>query len=68
MQLIGYLLCFYLVFKGFEIFQVALCSTKTEKGGAMTLGVLAIIAAVILAFFFAVAFSLQGSQMPPLGR
>jgi hypothetical protein len=33
------------------IFQVALCSTKTEKGGAMTLGVLAIIAAVILAFF-----------------
>ena len=39
--LVGLLLFFYLVFKGFEIFQIAYSSTE-QKTGALIIGVLAI--------------------------
>jgi hypothetical protein len=68
LQLVGFLLCFYIVFKGVEIYQIALCSPREEKGGAMAIGVLALIAAVILAVLFAMAFIVQGNQSGGLPR
>lgn len=62
LQLFGFLFCFYLVFKGIEIYQIALCSPREPKGGAMALGTLAVIGAIVLAVLFAMAFLVQGNQ------
>ena len=62
LQLFGFLFCFYLVFKGVEIYQIALCSPREQKGGAMAIGALAVIGAIILAVLFGMAFVVQGSQ------
>lgn len=68
LQLVGFLLCFYLVFKGVEIYQIALCSPREPKGGAMALGGLALVGAIILAVLFAMAFIVQGNHSGGLPR
>lgn len=41
LQIITYLLCVYLVFKGFEIFQIALTGSQEQsRNAAMVIGVL----------------------------
>jgi len=64
LQLIGYLLCFYLVFKDFEIYQIALASPREHRGAAMTIGALAVVGSIILAALFAFAFAMQGASTP----
>jgi uncharacterized membrane protein len=62
-QIIGLLLCVYLVFKGFEIFQIAYSVPENHRNnGAVLLGVLAIVASILLAAVF--AFLLLASGMP----
>ena len=48
MQIMIYMLAVYLVYKGFEIFQVAFMSTRENRGAGITIGVLAIVLAVLL--------------------
>jgi high-affinity Fe2+/Pb2+ permease len=62
-QIIGLLLCVYLVFKGLEILQIAMASPKEPKGAAVALGVLALIASVALGILFAWWLIEAGSQM-----
>ncbi len=52
LQIITYLLCIYLVFKGYEILQIALASTKENKEGIITMGVIALVASVLIAIAF----------------
>lgn len=52
LQIITYLLAFYLVVKGVEILQIALASNRENRGGIITLGVLVLMACVIAAFTF----------------
>ena len=52
LQIITYLLCISLVFKGFEIYQIAITSTKEKKTTAIAIGTIAIIASVIIAVCF----------------
>jgi len=66
LQLIGYLLCFYLVFKGIEIYQIAVASPKEKKGFALTIGALAVVFAILLAVSFGVAFSVQSHGLPTI--
>ena len=47
LQIITYLLGFYLVIKGVEILQIALVSTKENNRLPMTIGKLALIACII---------------------
>ena len=51
MQIMIYLLCVYLVFKGFEIFQIAYVSPEDHpaRSTSMALGIFAIIIAVCVA-------------------
>jgi hypothetical protein len=69
-QAIGILLCFYLVFKGYEILQIAICSPRADRGWALGIGTLFFLASIVLAVVFALMFISTGSspQIPPLTR
>lgn len=51
-QIIIYLLCIYLIYKGVEIFQIAFTSGETNRARKLgvVIGVLSIVAAVFIAF------------------
>jgi uncharacterized membrane protein (DUF485 family) len=49
MQIMIYLFCVYLGYKGIEIFQIAFMSTSDKKKIGMILGVIMVIGAVIVA-------------------
>jgi hypothetical protein len=68
LQIITYLLCIYLVFKGVEIFQIALASPRVDssRGAALILGGITIAISVIAAIAFSVwitdqAVGIQGN-------
>jgi hypothetical protein len=53
LQILTYMLAFYMVLKGVEILQIALASSRDKRGGIITLGVLTLIGCVIAAIAFA---------------
>lgn len=64
LQIITYLLCVYLVFKGFEIFQIALTSSREQRRkAAIVIGVLAIVISVVAAFGFAFLIDQQAASI-----
>jgi hypothetical protein len=63
--LIGILLCIYLVFKGFEIFQIAWC-TKDAPAVSIIIGIAAVVASVVIGSLFAFMFLSAGNSMPQL--
>jgi len=54
MQIMIWLLCVYLVFKGIEIFQIAFVSSRDglSRGTGITVGIIMIIVAVAAAIIF----------------
>lgn len=54
MQIMIYLLCIYLVYKGIEIFQIAFCANPDTRSRpvALGIGILAVIASVGIALIF----------------
>ena len=65
LQILTYLLCVYLVFKGFEIFQIAYVSTSDKRETAVRNGVILIVVSIIIA----TGFSLWAdSQAESIGR
>jgi hypothetical protein len=52
LQIITYLLCVYLIFKGFEILQIALASPREDKAGIIIIGVLAVVIAFAASSYF----------------
>lgn len=65
LQIMTYLLAFYLVIKGIEVLQIALASNRDKRGGIITIGVFALIACVIAAAAFV---SMQDQQAQSLSR
>lgn len=65
LQIITYLLAFYLVVKGVEILQIALASNREKRGGIITLGVLVLIACMLAAGGFV---TMQDEQAQSLSR
>lgn len=64
LQILTYLLAFYLVIKGVEILQIALASNREKRAGIIALGVLTLAAC----FFAAAGFvTLQDRQVNSLG-
>lgn len=49
MQIMIYMLAVYLVFKGVEIFQIALMSVRSNRTGGMIIGILAVTIAIVAA-------------------
>lgn len=70
LQIITYLLCVYLVFKGIEIWQIANVKSRENDGRGLYLGTAMIVISVILALVFYVLIDMQaekvGSGMPRL--
>lgn len=53
LQIITYLLCLYLIFKGAEIFQIAWMSTAENKGAGVAFGIVMLIFSIVAAAGFA---------------
>ena len=73
LQIITYLLAFYLVMKGVEILQIGLASARENRSPLIIIGVISIVACIIAAYSFTKwqddqARSLQrsGPTYPPL--
>jgi hypothetical protein len=64
--LIGLLFCIYLVFKGFEIFQIAWCAQPRPASGVI-IGVGAIVASIAIASVFAFLFIYPSFAPVPTG-
>lgn len=60
--LIGYLLCVYLVFKGFEIFQIA-HSNPNAPSTATVFGIIAFVASIAIAILFALLLFVSSSPI-----
>jgi hypothetical protein len=59
LQIITYLLSFYLVLKGAEILQIALASSRERRTGIIAFGGACLVASILAAFTFV---GLQDSQ------
>jgi hypothetical protein len=53
-QILTYLLSFYLVVKGIEILQIALASNRPKRGGLIVFGSRTLVACMLAAFAFVV--------------
>jgi uncharacterized membrane protein HdeD (DUF308 family) len=63
LQIITYLLCFYLIVKGIEILQIALASGRENRRPMIILGALTLAACVLAAFAFIGMQDSQASSM-----
>jgi hypothetical protein len=51
-QIVTYLLCVYLIYKGVEIFQIAYVSQSNKRNEGIAIGIFAIVIAIIAAIVF----------------
>lgn len=64
LQIITYLLCLYLVYKGLEIFQIALVASKsTGRSVGLAIGALACAASVVATILFAALIDAQALKV-----
>jgi uncharacterized membrane protein len=63
LEIITYLLCVYLIFKGVEIFQIAFMSSKEHRSTGMAIGGVMIVAALVAAVVFAYWITSQAESM-----
>jgi len=65
LQILTYMLAFYMVLKGVEILQIALASSKDKRGGIVAIGALTLVACIIAAVAFV---AMQDQQASSLSR
>lgn len=65
LQIITYLLCFYLVVKGIEVLQIGLASNRPNRAGPIALGACVLIACLVAAGGF---ITMQDEQAKSLSR
>ena len=63
LQIITYLLCVYLIFKGFEILQIALASTLDNRSGIILIGVIMVVISIGGALYFTQAIDRQAQSV-----
>ncbi len=63
LQIITYLLCVYLVYKGWEILQIALMSNRENRTGGLVLGVVAVVGSFIASAIFTYMIDLQANSV-----
>jgi uncharacterized membrane protein HdeD (DUF308 family) len=62
-QILIYLLGVYLIFKGIEIFQIALMSNRPNRAFGLIVGIVAIMASIFLAISFSYMGDKQAASM-----
>lgn len=65
LQILTYMLAFYMVLKGIEILQIALASSKDKRGGIIAIGALTLAACIVAAIAFV---AMQDEQAGSLSR
>ena len=65
LQIITYLLAFYLVVKGFEVLQIGLSSSRESRTGMVVFGVLVLLTCTVAAGAFVM---MQDTQARSLSR
>jgi uncharacterized membrane protein len=63
LQIITYLLCVYLIFKGFEILQIALMSSREDRAARLLIGVLFVVIAIAAAGMFVKMIDAQATSV-----
>ena len=63
LQIITYLLCVYLIFKGIEIYQIAKMSSRQDTSGGLTLGTVMIIVSIVAAVVFSGWITMQADSI-----
>jgi hypothetical protein len=63
LQIITYLLCVYLVYKGWEILQIALMSNRENRKVGIVLGVIAVVGSFVASAIFTYMIDLQASSV-----
>lgn len=64
LQILTYMLAFYLVIKGFEILQIGLASNRQDRSGVITIGILLLIVCCVGAVGFV---AMQDTQARSVG-
>jgi len=67
LQIITYLLCVYLVFKGVEILQIGLMGNRESRSLGIAIGVLSLLICIGAALFFYKFINLQAESMSRSG-
>jgi hypothetical protein len=62
---LGLMLSIYLVFKGVEIWQMALCSSREDKSTPILIGTLSLIASIVIGGFFGFFWLTTGTSSVP---
>ena len=65
LQIITYLLSFYLAMKGVEILQIALASKREDRAGIITIGVVALVVCIAAGLYFSSMQDQQAQSMQP---
>jgi hypothetical protein len=68
LQILTYLLSFYLIVKGIEILQIGLASNRPKRSGIITFGALMLVACIIAAFGFSYLQDQQATSMSQSSR
>jgi hypothetical protein len=63
LQIITYLLCVYLVFKGIEILQIALMSNRENRAGGIVIGILFVAISIGAGLMFTKMIDAQASAV-----
>lgn len=63
--LMGLLLCVYLVFKGFELFQIAWCAPQPPAAG-IVIGIAAVAVSIVVAALFGYMFITSSLAVPSI--
>jgi hypothetical protein len=63
LQIITYLLCVYLVFKGVEILQIGLTSARENRSVGLAIGILAVTIAVATGAYFVKIIDAQATAV-----
>lgn len=65
LQILTYLLAFYLVIKGIEVLQIGLSSSRPDRRGVILLGVITLVVCIGAAVYFA---NMQDEQAHALSQ
>ena len=63
LSLVIWFLCVYIVFKGVEIFQIALMSSRDDRRLGLSIGVVMVAASVVVAIVFFFLNEAQAEKM-----
>lgn len=68
LQIITYLLAFYLIVKGLEILQISLASNREKRGGQIVWAIFILVVCTLAAGFFVILQEEQATLINALGR